>query len=371
MAVAFIESVLKAKPCRDTFVTFFGGEPTTNPALIHHVTDYVHRIRDDYPQTQIHLCLTTNGTMTSTLLYYCLQNRFQFSVSMDGLPWIQDAGRPLKNGQPSSKIVERNLREIVSRGSDLRVRLTVTAASAPFLAESVAYLASLGVKVIHPEAVTIAGRASDETACVTRPTPEAFSRNLVEALNLARDLGVSLVCTAYGKVAFPSRFMCDGVTGNRIAIAPSGFVSGCLEVQTAEHELAESMRLGYTLMGRRRVDLCGAINEAAVKICEPLDECSSCFAAHSCSSGCPSRNFHTTGKTNWLDPFHCRITKDALNYFMTRCAEETRLQGLFRRLPSGRLYSIVYPPECVTARPGSLNWRVLASRPLTRPTAPA
>lgn len=93
-------------PC----VSFYGGEPLLNIALIRQVIAY---IKQEQPKRDIHLQMTTNGTLLRRdILDYLVSKRIVLIVSLDGPKEIHDSGRVDVGGQGSFETIIQNLKDI-------------------------------------------------------------------------------------------------------------------------------------------------------------------------------------------------------------------------------------------------------------------
>lgn len=345
IAVEFIKKIIKISDKKNIYINFFGGEPTLNEPLIRTITEYINNLRITNRDKNFKLAITTNGSMGKNLLNYLLDNSFYFSISMDGIPFIQDAQRPFKFSQPSSKLVEENLRYIATYTDKLRVRLTVTSNSVDFMPINVKYLADLGAKIIHFECVNLAGRAVESNQKVRRPSAKDFSKYFIKSLEIAKGLDISLIHTGYGILYYPSRYMCEGISGHRIAISPSGFISHCLEVQDFNHPLSQLMKLGHANLESRDVHIPNDLRNTRFEQSKERNECVECFCKYICSNGCPSRNYHMTGDPFTIDEFYCQTTRSILKYVLKRVYQETKNQGVFIHKNNIDFREIVIPHE--------------------------
>jgi uncharacterized protein len=326
-AIAFIDRLVDMNPKKDIFINFFGGEPTMNPQLIRHVTEHIRGLRSKYPGKNFLPGISTNGAMGGDFLDYLLENDYYFSLSIDGPPAVQDQFRPLKNGAPSSGIVQRNLEKIASTTGKLRARVTITESNVHQMESILRYLANFGVKVIQLEIVNIYERIDVSRKGINRPTVEDFSKQYIKALKLARQLGVFVATTCYHKILFPSRYMCEGISGQRVVIAPSGIITRCSEVQHFDHPLADLLKVGRVDFSRKEVSFSRQwLKERKMVVPgenKSSEECEDCFAYYTCSNGCLSHNYQTMGDAFIVDEFYCKTTRDIVKYLFDRIYEET------------------------------------------------
>ena len=106
---------------------------------------------------KLEFTITTNGVFNDNVLEFLIKNNFNVSLSMDGVPVVQEYHRPLANGGSNRAIVEKNIIEL-AKSVKLKIRATVTAFSVDKMVDSVKWLAERGVKRIHFGPVTPGGR---------------------------------------------------------------------------------------------------------------------------------------------------------------------------------------------------------------------
>jgi radical SAM protein with 4Fe4S-binding SPASM domain len=227
----------------------------------------------------------------------------------------------------------------------LRVRITVTEKSVRLMPETVSYLASLGAKLIHFECVNIAGRALDLHQEIRRPTAEEFANNFLISLEVAKASRVSLMHAGYGRLFFPSVYMCEGVSGHRLAISPSGFISHCLEVQDFDHPLSILMKAGSVNFAFKTIVISSDLRNRHFLNHGVLQKCEECFCRYICSNGCPSRNYHMMGDPFMIDNFYCISTQLIIKHLLERIYAETKEQGLFRTGDNFKVWNIITPSE--------------------------
>jgi len=117
-----------AAPGAELLLGFMGGEPLLNRALIHEIVPYAVR-QGVLTGHRFRFSLTTNATLL-TEADAILFREFPFivQISIDGPPDINDAQRPLRNGQGSYRHVLDGLRLFAQHGrpGQLSARVTIT-----------------------------------------------------------------------------------------------------------------------------------------------------------------------------------------------------------------------------------------------------
>lgn len=142
---------------KDFHITFFGGEPTLNISIMDYIFDYSMEYAKKYnlkPSYQ----LITNCTIFNNKIYsfiekwYKTLNKVNIQLSIDGHPNVQDSHRINKNGDGSSKLVEKTVFEYLKcfeelgiPKEDLVVHGVITNKNVDMLYESYKYIKSLGI----------------------------------------------------------------------------------------------------------------------------------------------------------------------------------------------------------------------------------
>lgn len=318
-------AVDKAKG-RRLMVSFFGGEPTLAFDRIKQTVVFAREAVQLSDATGVSFNITTNGVMPDSVLEFLIEHDFFATISMDGVPDVQNTQRPLRSGGASSERVERTIARLVEAKREFIVRSTLTAESTPRLVEEVDYLGSMGVTQLHVEAINLAGRAVLETKGqpMARPTAQVFCQNLIAAIKRGAEVGVDILNSAYMNLLQPSVYFCDGVGGNRVSVTYNGEVTTCLEVQGGCHPTAERFIAGCYDPGSDKlvIDRDHAVTACGgAPIIDQSTKCVDCFARFACGGGCPIRNFHTTGDTAVVDPFRCEVVSCVLPFVIELMAE--------------------------------------------------
>ncbi len=314
IAFAAVRRALENSSGRKLSVAFFGGEPTLTQGLIRAVVDYA-TTESGKIGTEVEFSITTNGVVNPSFLQFLIERQFLFTVSVDGPPDIQDYQRPLKSGGPSSAHVARTIESLVQGGANFKLRATVTEYSVGKMAEMVAWAGLLGVKEIHFEPLSVAGRAALVTKGVglDRPKLQEFIAGLKSAIIMGNQSGVGVVNSAFMNLASGGNSFCDGDSKYRFAITYDGQVTTCVEVQDRCHPVAAEFMVGGYDPVRGVIDSTKSRGRAClVNIRKEESACVSCFASSVCGGGCPVRNFHTTGDSGKVDPYRCALVKEML-----------------------------------------------------------
>lgn len=318
VAMAAVRYAMKKATGRSLLISFFGGEPSLTSELIKKVVVFAKQLIIGTDVKEVRFNITTNGVMSSSFLRFLIDNSFFLTISMDGLPIVQDYQRPLKNGNRSSVVVEETINTLVSEEREFMIRATITDYSVEYIVPSIEYLSVLGVTQFHCEAINLAGRAMIKTKgqAMKRPATEDYCRELKAAIIRAGELGMGILNSSYMNLMQPSFHFCDGVGGNRISVTYTGDVTICLEVQGGCHPIADYFLIGAYDKETGEIAINPVKQERICRI--PITSqnrcCQDCFAIYICGGGCPIRNYHMTGDKNKVDPFRCDVVKSVLPF---------------------------------------------------------
>lgn len=322
MAFASIDAAMQLAKGKTLNLAYFGGEPTVSFSLMKTSLAYAKSHPKVSELEKLEFTITTNGVFNDHVLQFLIENNFNVSLSMDGIPEVQEYHRPLANGCSNCALVEKNVIAL-AKSVKLKIRATVTAFSVNKMVESVQWLADRGVKRIHFGPVTPGGRGATANPLLQPPSSEDFVKNLYESIRLGEKLGVDVICFPYMNALYAPMTYCDGRINSRLVITPKGIVSSCVEVQDRDHPLFEAFNLGHYDEMNKKFVLTASERRSAVKMgCEALKmdktHCQTCPLLFFCGGGCPTRNYRGSGNTEQIDEFRCEITKGIMPYILKR-----------------------------------------------------
>lgn len=302
----------------------FGGEPTTEENMIAEMVEYTQK---KYPLSKLKYSITTNGIFSDRICNLLINNNFSISLSMDGLPEVQNFQRPLANQKESYKYVEVNIRKLAISGCRLKIRCTVTKFSVNRMKDTVVWLHGLGVKRIHFEPVTPGGRGCTDEEELQPPTSEEFVNNLIKSIEEGAKYGMDIICFPYMNMMIAPIVFCDGRADNRIVVSPRGVVSSCVEVQSKEHELYPYLGLGEFDFENNAIKFSYDKRRDGIRGCHALTEtkkiCKTCPLKFFCGGGCPTRNYRGAGSTDVVDQYRCDIIRMVMPYILDKFYKNT------------------------------------------------
>ncbi len=314
---------------REITLAAFGGEPTTEFSLLKEMISYSKKISEN-SENVFKYAITTNGVLSKEALDFLIENNFKISLSMDGIPEVQDYHRPTHGGVATSVAVEKTIRGLVGKGLDIKIRSTVTEYSLRYMEESVRYLAGLGINKIHFEPVTPGGRGQTGDSKLQPPSANDFADKLKSCIELGAELGVDIICFPYMNMLVAPIIFCDGNVNNRLVISPSGVMSTCVEVQNKDHELFDALGVGEYCPDSKTFEFGYDSRREAKRGCHTSVErerCKECALQFFCGGGCPTRNYRGTGCSTEVDNYRCEIIKRIMPYVLYRFYQSTFLNN--------------------------------------------
>ncbi len=360
-AIALVDGILERTDRPSVKVSFFGGEPTLNMPVIHDVVTHVERRAPECGKS-FFFYVTTNGLASTDRLQFMVDHGFIFVVSSDGASPYQDRLRPKAGGEPSSYDVENTIRFLRERDIPFKVRSTISEFNVAAMSANVNHFAQLGVRTVHYEPITRAGRGRSDDAILGRAEPDEFIRSFTQALDTAREVGVEVISASFMNFLAPARKFCDAMAGSRLIGSYHGDVSLCVEVQDGCHPYSPHAIVGRVAPGSGNLLMdeqkYGAELAADTEAFNP--ECANCFTRYCCGGGCPVKNYYATGCGS-VDPYRCRLNRGLMADVLTRIWRDTTARGAVLYETDGiTLYRMVIPDEVWMKRKTSRVRRVLS-----------
>ncbi|NTV94368.1 MAG: SPASM domain-containing protein [Thiobacillus sp.] len=318
-------------------IAFYGGEPFLNPGTIKATVEYAGQLRQE-KGIRIRFSATTNGTVMNRDLLDLLARHFSHvTVSLDGLPEVNDRHRRHANSERLSVhdqavATVRTLKQ--HTGLTVSVKGTLTRQGLPHYAESLAHLNGLGADAAaidpafgpadadwalagedwrrHVERLA-AEAAADlaDPAETTRPWSE-YSFQILAGLLTKRRL--SRHCNA----------------GRDLAVMADGRLYAC-------HGLAGLPEFAMGRVDRpddtdyRRVH-----DEFAELNVRTVEDCAACWARYLCGGACYANAWLRTGSLRRADPMHCQtflpIAEAVIAAFVETAADPQRATALARKV---------------------------------------
>ena len=299
---------LDTSPAHPRITLFSGGEPTTNASVIKHVVDKYKGVS---------WILTTSGAVSRLFLEWLIEKKVTIGFSLDGPPHIQNFLRPLRNGMPSSEIVENNIRAWHKKtGKHATVRTTITSDTILLIDEILDYFDKLCIGTVHLEMLSRIGRAAstDAKLILQPPTSQEWIAVVVKALNWGEKRGKRIKIGALNYFFNPQlSSYCGPMGGQTIVINHEGFLTACSEVVDETSEYWNVFMIGKInqVLKINKEDL-GSQYWKYGKACE------NCFAKYICRGGCAHKNLIKTGNISEPDQQYCQFMKSIIPILIMR-----------------------------------------------------
>jgi uncharacterized protein len=280
-------------------VNLMGGEPLLRFDLIRKIVPY-GKCRARQQRKSLHFGCTTNCTrLTDEMMAFWRRFGMGFHCSIDGIPEVQNANRPMLGGGPSSPALEKNVPKILAYRPQVMARATISPRSVRSLLESAKYLARLGFSSItFKAAVNCEWKEEDFEAL--RSQYEKLGEFYVDGLVAGRRLNVEELrhgLKAIHSVETNSRFPCGAGRGV-ILVDPRGEFWPCHRF--GPHQCGGQFRLGR--IGEPFNDRMRAVFLDYNILEDTQAGCATCPAALTCRSWCyaecvdSTRTFYDPGK---------------------------------------------------------------------------
>ena len=263
-----------------------GGEVTTARRMLEQCVSYA---REQARASGVTLSTGAglNGVMRGPLLEWVIRNIDNATVSLDGLPEVHNAQRPLVTGRESFPVVAAALHRMDEAGYNYGLRATVTRASLERLVESVEFICrNFKARMIHLEPVFQVGRARDND--LGFPDPGRFVAAYRASRKVAESFGRELKYSGarFGTVTNKFCQVCDDL----LAVSPDGHVTACYEVGELDDPRAETFFYGVlnVVTGEIEIDE-EKLHRLRTLTVENKASCRDCFCKWTCAGECASK----------------------------------------------------------------------------------
>lgn len=258
-----------------------GGEPTRSRRQVDAIMAAVGELASARG-VSLSSYIATNGVLSAQKAAWLAARFHLVGLSCDGSAIVHNAQRPTRSGANSLPYVERTARILREMSRPFHVRMTVTPASMPRLAESVDYIC----RVLRPLEIHIEPVYAGADPAQAAFTPEQAA-DLLSAYKEGRQVGA-----AYG--------ICVETSGSRPAdihgpycnalrpvlnLLPDGSATACFKLTQSDpgdrRWLGPLRENEDSLVDLERLSLLRSSLRAN------LEACKACFNALHCARGCP------------------------------------------------------------------------------------
>lgn len=263
-----------------------GGEPLLSFSLVQRIVEYC-RSREKKVAIPCKLAIVSNGCFNPLAQRFVIENFSNISISIDGLPWIQNLQRPTRKSTPTFRVVARNIDALLASGKiGVGFRMTVTSRGVDHLLESVLYLHQRWPGIlIGIEPLERTGRCL-ETG-IAAPDMYKFIRNYIEVLRQARERGIQVRSSLATFKALDCGLSFCGVNGRIFGVDPEGNVTACTRVNSEEDALARHFYFGKITPDGTEPQIDVSRYQCLTSyVADEIPACSDCYARSNCKGDC-------------------------------------------------------------------------------------
>ena len=294
--IDYVQANARAAGAQATLTFHGGGEPTCHQDILERAVRYA---REQDRDTRI--SMSSNGVWSPRQRRFIQQHFSSVSLSMDGVPTVQDRQRPFVNGRGSSTALRTTITALDDAGVDYGVRMTVLPGTVQHLAEGVEAICSgstASTIQIEPTFTAARGVYGD----VDAEFADAFCAAFMDAWRIGRRAGRNV----YYSGARPwvvTRLFCLAPLRAMVVTAGGDLVT-CFEIFSGDHPQASAFRIGRVTESAVTYDR-PALQAFLDRAAERRAGCCDCFCLWHCGGDCATRRRGPADTATG----RCRITR--------------------------------------------------------------
>lgn len=298
-------------------VTWFGGEPLLERARIEELQPRLAALGMARGALVTAKVSTNGARLDEAFCRFAKKYALFVSLSTDGCPAAQDAGRPTRDGKASAPLVERALAALRATRTPFSTYSVITPANVRWLPRSADWLFERGSRILISTLDFGAAWTPADLRALERAY-RALARRYRRWTRAGHDFYLAPFDSKIAAHTSPLARAGRCSAGHRqVAVDPEGFVYPCIEfLELPEH------RIGHVDSGIDRAAL--ARWREAHGGARP-EECSGCGIRERCGSTCACLNLRTAGSLSGVSALLCAHER-AVTLAADRIAAE-----LFRR----------------------------------------
>lgn len=283
-----------------------GGEPTMNWRTLTGSLAYAREKCSEVGLKVVSHC-ATNGLLSDRQVEWIISNLQGASVSFDGLPEVHDAFRKTAMGKGTSARVIRTLKKFDDAGFEYGIRLTVTAAQIPTMADSIKFVCeNFRAKRIQIEPAYQMGRWKDAPSAETQGFVTGFRASQKHAREHSRTVFFSAA-----RAGTLTNHFC-AASRDSFTLSTDGAVSSCFEAFSEQLPLADIFFYGKPSddpSGGYLFDMERLENLRNMSV-DRRAFCKGCFAKWSCAGDCHYKTYILNGSGAFAGTDRCHITRE-------------------------------------------------------------
>lgn len=261
-------------------IAFFGGEPLLGWERLTAVVDHAEARAAARGRSIDEFQVTTNATLlTAERAAFLKAHRVRVAVSLDGDREAHESGRPQKGGASSFDAVLRGVSALRDVGHPFDVIAVTTPENCRRLADSAAFLASIGARrvVLSPAFERV---WSDEDLALWEVQLEAVADLYVRLFRARSTTTIASIETLIVAALNGERAATCSVGRTSVAVAPSGNLYPCERLVGEDRDLRFVVgHLDDGIVPRRRI-----ARGPSAPACEPCPERYRCGASCACAN---------------------------------------------------------------------------------------
>jgi uncharacterized protein len=312
-------------------ISFFGGEPLLNLALVKDVVAYAKERAAEHSK-RVTFGMTTNGTLLDDeAIAFLASEHVNVMVSFDGTESLQNANRPFKDGRASFDIVRSNVEKFRAVSPKIRGRATVTGeadyteieATMKAIGFSSAVIVDASPVILDTENVSKSG-ISDKTKQTRETLFSEAAERFVAAVKDRRfeDGPVNSMFRTLLKKS--KRFYGCSLGKETVAVSQGGDIYPC-----------------HRFVGQQD-EILGNVKDSVINLTDwfyksnvlEMPDCKNCWARHLCGGGCFYENKAHTGDKLHPDRDYCAGVRDKAETIISAYCELDEADKMFLRTAS-------------------------------------
>lgn len=314
-----VDFMMRSKEKRIRIV-LHGGEPLyVGKNWLFEFLKYVSKVEKKFAK-KVEVGIQTNGTLISKELATLLAKyKVGVGVSIDGPPEINDEVRPFNDGSPSTQIVTKAIKLLISLGVEVGVIAVITKLNFNRMGEVLSFFQSLGIsdiKLLPCSAVMGRSRYHPEIHISPKEYFMAMKSAIEFCLNNDSKLVIKPISYLVENIiSWERRFMCSrspcGAANNILTFDINGDIYPCDEiVGFKEYVIGNvwSNTMKEVLYHPTSIDFRN-------RIVSKIEKCSKCIWRNFCGGGCATRALLKTGRLLAEDEF-CEYYKLIIPYLI-------------------------------------------------------
>ncbi|MFA5259354.1 MAG: radical SAM protein [Candidatus Pacearchaeota archaeon] len=300
-------------------IDFHGGGEPLLPFQMDLVKKSVNYFRDlaNHERMRSKVSATTNGIIARGYLEWIIANFDDVNLSFDGPEDIQNLQRPLERKGNSYPYLLETIRMFDDAEFNYSIRSTITEFSVERMSEMVQFFYdNTKSRKYHFEPLSECGRC--KTTLSRAPDSNTFTRNLIDAFELADKLDVNLHYS--GSCLDRVHINFCGANGRNFIVTPEGNVSTCIEVSRESEPGSKVFFIGkYNPQTHSYEFDEQKIDYLRQRTVDSLPHCNKCFAKFNCSGDCLAQSYSTTQDLfdTSKNP-RCQTNRELLRYKMNK-----------------------------------------------------